>query len=95
MTLPAGEALLVDRDPELLRHRVDVLDVQVDERVRARVALVLGEVEPNLTAGDGEEPREARLELVLPFLVEAEPLVPGDGAAGVLDLEHRDDLLVH
>src|SRR5581483_2882696 len=42
-----------------------------------------------------DEPRESRLELMLPFLAEAEALVPGDGAGGVVHAEDRHDLLVH
>jgi hypothetical protein len=66
----------------------------VDERVRAGVARVLGEVEPNLSPGHGDEPGEARLELMLPLLAEAEAVIPRNGSGGVLDVENRDDLLV-
>ena len=43
--LPAGEALLIDRDAELLGDAVDVIDVEVDERVWSCVAFVLREVD--------------------------------------------------
>src|SRR5437763_11572580 len=32
---------------------------------------------------------------MLPFLSEAETLVPGDGASSVFDTQHRDGLLFH
>jgi hypothetical protein len=41
LTLPPGEALFVYGSPELLRDRVDVGDVEVDQRVRPGIALVL------------------------------------------------------
>jgi hypothetical protein len=40
IALATGKTLLVDRDSELVRHGVDVVDVQVDQGVRTRVALV-------------------------------------------------------
>src|SRR5215211_2564427 len=74
ITLPPGEALFIDRNPELLRDRVDVAYVQMNERVRTSVALVFGEVEPDASSCHGDEPRKPRLELVLPLLVESESL---------------------
>jgi hypothetical protein len=32
---------------------------------------------------------------MLPLLAEPEALVPRDGATGILDIENRDDLLIH
>jgi hypothetical protein len=93
--LATGEALLVNRDAELLGNAVDVIDVEVDERVRSCVAFVLGQVDVDRSSGNGDEPRKARLELMLPLLLEAEPLVPRDGARGVLNVENRDNLLAH
>src|SRR5205823_5552281 len=87
-----GEAFFVDRDAELLRDGVDVAHVEVDERVGPRVALVLGEVEPNRPACDRDEPRKAGLELMLPLLLESEPSVPGDRPRCVLDVQDGDDL---
>src|SRR5690349_24689565 len=43
--LATGEALLVNRDAELLGDAVDVIDVEVDERVRSSVACVLRDVD--------------------------------------------------
>jgi len=93
--LPPGEPFLVDPDVELLGHRVDVPDVEVDQGVRPGVARVLGEVEPDIPARHRDEPGKARLELMLPLLHEAETPVPGDGPRRVLDAENRHDLLVH
>jgi len=67
----------------------------VDERVRAGVTLVLGEVEADVSARDGDELREPRLELVLPLLVEAEWPVPLDRPGGVVDVQDRNDLFFH
>ncbi len=39
--LAPGKSLLIDRDRELLRHRVDVANVHVNPRVRWGVAGVL------------------------------------------------------
>jgi hypothetical protein len=62
----SGEAVFVYGNPELRRHSVDVVDVEVDQRVRTSVAFVLREIKPNVAASDRDEPGEARLELVLP-----------------------------
>jgi len=51
IALAPRELLLVDWDPELLRHRVDVGDIQMNQRVRASVTLMLGKVEPHAPAG--------------------------------------------
>ena len=67
----------------------------MDERVRTRVTFVLREVEADLAARNRNEPRESWFELMLPFLLEAEPLVPGDSAHCVLDVQNRNDLFVH
>ena len=95
MGLPSCKTLLVDRDAEIVGDPFDVGDVEVDERVRTRVAFVLGEVEADLTARNRNEPRESWFELMLPFLLEAEPLVPGDNAHRVLDVQNRNDLFVN
>src|SRR4051812_50087298 len=67
----------------------------MDERVRSSITLVLGEVEPDSSTCDGDEQREARLELMLPLPLETEALVPGDGPPRVLDVQDGDDLLLH
>ena len=67
----------------------------MDQGVGSSVTLVLREIEADLPAGHGDEPRQAWLELMLPFLSEAEALVPRNGATGVLDIQHRHNLLVH
>ena len=41
IALPAGKALFIARNPELVRDRVNVVHVPMDERVAAGVALVL------------------------------------------------------
>src|SRR5437868_5266829 len=95
MHLATGEALLVYRNAELLGDAVDVVDVEMNEGVRSGVTLVLGQVEVDVSSRNGNEPRKAGLELMLPFLFEPEPLVPGDRPRRVLGVENRDDLLVH
>jgi hypothetical protein len=42
--LAAGKPLFIDRDTELLRDAIDILDVEVDRGVRARVAFVFRQV---------------------------------------------------
>jgi hypothetical protein len=53
----------------------------VDERVRPCVACVLGEVDVDRSSCNGHEPRKAGFELMLPLLLEAEPLVPRDASS--------------
>jgi len=95
MHLTTGQALLVHRYAELLGDAVDVTDVEMNEGVRSSVTLVLGEVEVDVSSCNGNEPRKAGLELMLPFLFEPEPLVPGDSKRRVLSVKNRNDLLVH
>jgi hypothetical protein len=95
MHLTTGKALVVYGKAELLGDAVDVVDVEMNEGVRSRVTLVLREVEVDVSSCDGNEPRKAGLELMLPFLFEPEPLVPGDSARRVLGVENRNNLLVH
>jgi hypothetical protein len=92
VALSPCKAFLVHGNPEFGRNRVDVLEVQMDEGVRSSIALVLGEVEADASTRDGDEQREAGLELMLPLLAEAQALVPGDGTSRVLDVQDRDDL---
>ena len=50
ITFPPGETLFVDRDSELFRDGVDVVEVQVDQGVGTSVALVFRQVEPDVAA---------------------------------------------
>jgi hypothetical protein len=56
---------------------------------------VLREIEPNIASRDRDEPWETRLELVLPLLLEAEPVVPVDGASSIFNAENRNDVFNH
>jgi hypothetical protein len=94
-TLTPGEAFFVDRDVELGRDRVDIVHVQVDESGGASVTLVLREIEPSLPPGHGDEPRKTWLELMVPFLSEAEALIPRNSPTCGLDIQHGHDLFVH
>src|SRR5215208_5326198 len=60
VALPPGETLFIYGDTELLRDRVDVVDVQVDERVGPCVSFMLGEIEPNASACHRNERWKAR-----------------------------------
>ena len=95
IALPSGKSFLIDRDLELLGDSIDVIDIQMDESVRARVTLVFREIEPDATSGYRDEQRKARLELMLPLLAESKPLVPGHGTGCVLDIENWNDLFFH
>src|SRR5207253_4911375 len=95
IALPPSKTFLIDRDLELLGDSIDVIEIQMDEGVRARVTLVLREIEPDATSGYRDEQRKARLELMLPLLAESKPLVPRHCTACVLDIENRDDLFFH
>src|SRR5438067_3901100 len=75
--LTPGEPFVIDEDTELGGYDIDALDVEMDQRVRPGVAFVLREVEPNAPACHGNEPGKVGLELMLPLLLETEPLVPG------------------
>jgi hypothetical protein len=95
MYLTTGKALLIHRNAELLGDAIDVNDVEMDEGIRSRVTRVLREVDVNVSSCNGNEPRKVGLELMLPLLPESEPLVPGNSARRVLNVENRNDLLVH
>src|SRR5204863_1375337 len=60
--LPPGEPFLIDGNAELLGDGVDVPDVEMDQGVRPSVALVLGQVDPDVAPSHRDEPRETRLE---------------------------------
>jgi hypothetical protein len=95
MHLTTGKALFVHGHAELLRDAVDVTHVEMNEGVRSSVTVVLGEVEVDVSSCNRHEPRKAGLELMLPFLLEPEPLVPGHSNRRVRGVENRNDLLVH
>jgi hypothetical protein len=94
VALTSSKTLFIDGDPELLRDRVDVVDVQVNEGVGPCVSLVLREIDPNASACHRNERGKAWLELMLPLPLETESLVPGDSPSGVLDVQDGDDLFV-
>jgi hypothetical protein len=95
MHFTPGKTLLINWNAELLGNAVDVTDVEMNEGVWSCVALVLREVDVDVSSCNGNEPRKTGLELMLPFLPESEPLVPRDSACRVLNVENRHDLLVH
>jgi hypothetical protein len=95
LTLPTSKTLFIDGNPELLGNGVDVVDVHVDERVRASVAFVLGEIKAGASSRDRDEPRQPRLELMLPLLTKSQPLIPRDCTGCILDIEDRDYCFVH
>jgi hypothetical protein len=95
IALASGEAFFIDRDPELLGHSVDVVDIEVDQGLRRSVALVLRQVKADVPACHRDEPRKPGLELMLPLFDEPEPPIPSNSTRRVLDIENRHDLLVH
>jgi hypothetical protein len=95
VTLATSETLFIDRNAELFRYGIDVVDVEVNQAVGRCVPGVLREVDPNTSASYGHEPREPWLKLMLPLLPEPKALVPLDSTTSVIDTENRDDLLIH
>ena len=95
VALPAGKTRFIDGNLELLRDRVDVLDVQVHECVGPCVPLVFREIEPNASSRYRNEPWKPRLELMLPLLAKSKALIPGDSPSSVLDVQDWDDFFVH
>src|SRR5438105_1367416 len=95
VTLATSETIFINRDAELFRYRIDVVDVEVDQTLGRCVAGVLREVKPNAPARYRHEPREAWLKLMLPLLPEPEALVPLNRATSILHTENRHDLLSH
>ncbi len=95
VALPASEPVFVHGNAELVGHRIDVVDVDVDQGVRSSVALVLRQVDTGIASDHRDEPREAWFELVLPFLAEPEPLVPGDSPSSVFDVDDRHHFGFH
>src|SRR5947209_8735009 len=95
VALTPGETFFVDRDSKFFRDGVDIVHVEVNQRFRNSITLVLGQVKPDRSPGNRNKPREARLELMLPLFTKAEPLVPRDGASRIVHAENWDDFLVH
>src|SRR5207302_1845864 len=84
---------LVDRGAELAGDRVEVVDVEVDEPIRSRVSLVLGQEDPRVARlADGDEEREAVVEPMRPLDLESEAGIPGGARLGVADAQERDDV---
>jgi len=52
IALAAGKTVFIDRNPELVRDHLDVVDVEVDERVGAGVTLVFREIEADAPSCD-------------------------------------------
>jgi hypothetical protein len=48
VALSTGEPFVINGNPELLGHVIDVLDIEVDQCVRPSVALVLRQVKPDI-----------------------------------------------
>src|SRR5689334_1534563 len=85
VALAAGETVLIDRYSELAGHSLDVVHIEVNEAFRRSVTRVFRQVKPKWSPTHRNEPRKARLELVLPLLREAEPSVPSDSLRRVHD----------
>ena len=94
VTLAPSKTVFIHGNAELLRDGVDVVDVEVDEGVRTRITLVFREVKTDAATRDGDEPGKARLELMLPLLLESETLVPGNSPTCILNVENRYYLLI-
>ena len=86
---------LVNGHPELRGDGLDVAHIQMDEAAWRRVTCVLGQVHADVASRDRNEPREAGLELVLPFLAEPEPFVPLNRPRGICHTQNRHNVLVH
>src|SRR5947209_746895 len=95
VTLAPSKTRFVDGDTELFRHRINVLDVEVDQGAARCVAGVFGEVKPNPPPCYRHEPREPWLELMLPLLLKPETPVPLNCTAGHVHAENRHDLPLH
>ena len=82
-------------DVELVGDRVDVVDVEVDERAWPGVAGVLREVQVDVTTPQEEVQREAISEAVLSDDRETEALVPPRRRIPVGDAKDRNERLSH
>ncbi len=82
-------------DAELGGDRIDLVHPHVDERVRRRIAGVLGEVDLGALAPDSHIRRKVRLEPVLELLLEAEPAIPDNGCRSIGDAQDRNDVGGH
>ena len=79
-------------DAELGGDRVDLVDPQVDERVRRRVTGVLGQVDLGALPADPHIRGKVRLEPVLELLLETQPAIPDSGRCRVGDAKDRNDV---
>ncbi len=82
-------------DAEFDGDRVDVVDPDVDEPVRIRVAGVFGQVDLGIVAPDPDVGGEMRFESVFEDLREAEPPVPGNSTRRVGHSQDRHDIGGH
>jgi len=77
------------------RDRMNIGDLEVDERVRPGVTLVFGEEQFHRAAFDGYKGRESGLESMHGRFAESKSLVPGHGSRRILNAQYRDHFLFH
>jgi hypothetical protein len=81
--------------PELFGNHRDVAYAHIHERVGASVAFMLRNKQTGRTSYKGHVGGKVWTEAMLPFLLEANTLGPGDRPRSVFDLQDGDDLFVH
>lgn len=95
VALATSKAFLVNGHAELRGDGINVAHIQMDEAATRRVTRVFGQVEANIASRDRNEPGETGFELVIPFLVEAEAVVPLNRSRGVRDTKNWHNPFVH
>lgn len=86
---------LFDRDAKFPGHRMNILDLKIDQCVWPRIALVFGEEEFYRSTLDGYKGGKSSLEAMNGGWMETKPPVPSDGNIGVLHAKYRDYFLFH
>lgn len=87
--------LVLDRRAKLPRNALDVVDVEVHQRIRSGVPLVLGEVKGVHAAPQEDVQRKASREPVFPLDEKSEPCVPASREPPILHAEDRNQFLRH
>ncbi len=80
---------------KFFRDRMNIGDLEVDERVRPGVTLVFGEEQFHRAAFDGYKGRESGPESMHGRFAESKSLVPGHGSRRILNAQYRDHFLFH
>jgi hypothetical protein len=73
--------------PELLRQRVDLVNIKIQKGIRTGITLVLGKVEMDGASAEEEVEGQSGGEAMFTLNFKTQPGIPSSGLAGILDVQ--------